>query len=165
MEALTHLSHCFHWGEDINFLRYLRNSEANSWEIYNISSRFSRNSEAFASEFLENIEEIYTLYYMNLYIVRYPSLKVKRHVSCVGRYELHTKYTLTSISYAWYSWSRGSHIEATIRSVSDNKSLCFICSHSLNSLGWSRFEEVARSAELSIIIWHRRIALRRLSCI
>ena len=31
----------------------------------NISSKFSRNSEADASEFLENLEEMFLRYYMN----------------------------------------------------------------------------------------------------
>ena len=36
----------------------------------NISSRFSRNSEAFASEFPEDHEEMFPWYYVQVYVTR-----------------------------------------------------------------------------------------------
>ena len=40
--------------------------------IGNISSRFSRNSEAFTSEFLENLEKMFPWYYMHSDIFSNP---------------------------------------------------------------------------------------------
>ena len=54
----------------------------------NISSRFSRNSEAFASKFLENLEEMLLQYY--------------KHSDVISRF----KYPTTHYMLTWFMWTK-----------------------------------------------------------